>query len=209
MVSTVLLDVVNFVGLAAFALSGALMAVRRQFDVIGMAVLATITTFGGGVIRDVLIGDTPPEALRNVWWLVVPLAATAVAFFFHPQITRLRRAVVVFDAIGLGVFAVNGSAKAMQWGLSPLAAVMLGVVTGIGGGILRDVLGGETPAVLRRDSQLYAIPAILGCTITVTLLALDVHLLAATLPAAAFITGVRLLAVWRRWTGPVPRALHG
>ena len=201
-------QVLNFIGLSAFALSGALMGVRRQFDVIGMAVLATITALGGGVIRDVLIGSTPPDALTHTWWLVVPLVATALTFFFHPQVTRLRRAVQFFDAVGLGLFCTSATAKALAFGLSPLASVMLGVVTGIGGGILRDLLCGEIPAVLRRDSQLYAIPAILGCTIAVTALHFGAPTTLTQFLCAAFITGFRLLAIWRKWRGPVPATPH-
>ncbi len=203
-----IIQILNFIGLSAFALSGALMAVRRQFDVIGMAVLATITTLGGGVIRDVLIGSTPPDALTHTWWLAVPLIATAVTFFLHPQVTRLRRAVAFFDAVGLGLFCTGGSAKALSFGLSPLASVVLGVITGIGGGILRDLLTGEIPAVLRRDSQLYAIPALLGCTLVVTALHFGAPDTLTQFLGAAFITGFRLLAIWRKWRGPVPATPH-
>ena len=203
-----IIQILNFIGLSAFALSGALMAVRRQFDIIGMAVLATITALGGGVIRDVLIGSTPPDALTHTWWLVVPLAATVVTFFLHPQVTKLRRAVAFFDAVGLGLFCTSATAKALSFGLSPLASVMLGVVTGIGGGILRDLLCGETPAILRRDSQLYAIPAILGCTIAVTALRFGAPSTLTQFLCAAFITGFRLLAIWRKWRGPVPATPH-
>lgn len=197
----------NFIGLGAFALSGALMAVRKQMDVVGMVVLATITTLGGGVIRDVLIGDLPPAALRHTWWLVVPLVATGLTFFFAPQVTRLRRAIVLFDAIGLGVFAAGGTVTAMAHGLAPMPAAILGVVTGIGGGILRDLLAGETPSVLRRDTQLYAIPAVIGCTGLVTALHLGADPTWAQFVTAAFICGLRLVAILRRWRGPVPRAV--
>lgn len=138
----------------------------------------------------------------------MPLAATVVTFFFHPQVTLLRRSVAFFDAVGLGLFCVSASAKALAFGLSPVASVILGVVTGIGGGILRDLLSGETPAVLRRDSQLYAIPAILGYTIVVTALHFHAPRAPTQLLAAAFITGLRLLAIGRRWRGPVPAAPH-
>jgi uncharacterized membrane protein YeiH len=207
-VQELIIETLNFIGLAAFALSGALMAVRRQFDIIGMAVLATITALGGGVIRDLLIGSMPPDALLHTWWLVVPLAATVVTFFFHPQVTRLRRSVAFFDAVGLGLFCSAASVKALSFGLSPLASVMLGVVTGIGGGILRDLLCNEIPAVLRRDSQLYAIPAIVGCTLVVTAIELGAPSTLTVFLGAAFITGFRLLAIWRRWRGPVPAAAH-
>ena len=184
------------------------MGVRRQFDIIGMAVLAMITALGGGVIRDVLMGSTPPDALLNTWWLVVPLAATAITFYFHPRVSLLRRSVAFFDAVGLGLFCVAASAKALAFELSPLASVILGVITGIGGGILRDLLSGETPAVLRRDSQLYAIPSILGCTMVVTALHFHAPEALTQFLGASFITGLRLLAIWRKWRGPVPATPH-
>ncbi len=205
---SVWLDIVNYVGLTAFALSGALLAVRKQFDLVGMVVLASITCFGGGIVRDVLIGDVPPLALRHSGWLVVPLAATVLAFFFHPQITKLRRAIVFFDAIGLGVFAAGGALRATQVNLSPLPAAIIGVVTGIGGGILRDLLAGDVPAVLRRDSQLYAIPAVLGCGLLVGGLRLGLPAGWSTFGAALFISGLRLLAVLLRWRGPVARTVY-
>lgn len=208
-VQALIIEVLNFIGLSAFALSGALMAVRCQFDIVGMAVLATITTLGGGVVRDVLIGSTPPDALTHTWWLAVPLIVTGVTFFLHPQVTRLRRAVALFDAVGLGLFCTGGAAKAMSFGLGPLASVVLGVITGIGGGILRDLLTGEIPAVLRRDSQLYAIPAILGCTLVVTAVHWGAPGILTQFLGAAFITGFRLLAIWRKWRGPVPATAHG
>lgn len=204
-VTQVVSESLNFIGMGAFALSGALMAVRKQMDVVGVVVLATITTLGGGIIRDVLIGELPPAALRNTWWLVVPLIATVLTFFFAPQVTRLRRAIVLFDAIGLGVFAATGAAIAMAHGLGMMPAALLGVVTGVGGGMLRDLLAGETPSVLRRDTQLYAIPAILGCGGLVISVRLGADPVWAQSVAAAFICGMRLLAILRRWRGPVPR----
>src|SRR6476660_1549488 len=146
------------IGVFAFALSGALLAVRRQFDFVGMAVLATVTAVGGGVIRDVLIGDIPPAALTDPWSLLLPLAAAVLTFFFHPRVARLGRTVERFDAVGLGVFCATATTKTAATGIPPMAAVLLGTITGVGGGILRDVLAGQTPSVLGKDSGLYAIP---------------------------------------------------
>ena len=123
-----------------------------------MAVLATVTAVGGGVIRDVLIGDLPPAALTDPWSLLIPLAAAVLTFFFHPRVARMGHTVQLFDAIGLGVFCATATTKAAAAGIPPLAAVLLGTITGVGGGILRDVLAGQTPSVLRKESELYAIP---------------------------------------------------
>jgi len=201
--TTVLENVLNLIGLFAFAVSGALLAVRRQFDLVGMAVLATITALGGGIIRDVLIGAIPPAALRNTWWLAVPLVATAVVFFLHRPVGRLNRAVLFFDAIGLGVFCAAGTAKAIAFGLVPLAAILMGTITGIGGGILRDVLAGDIPSVLRKDSKLYAVPAVLGSTAVAVAHVAGWDGIWIQVMAAALITGLRLLALWRGWGAPV------
>lgn len=193
------------IGLLAFSLSGALMAVRKQMDVVGMLVLAAITALGGGVIRDLLIGVTPPLALRTWWWLAVPLLATVLTFFFHPVIARLRRGVLLFDAVGLGVFCAGATRTGLQVGLSPQSAVIVGVITGIGGGILRDVLAGEIPSVLRRDTQLYAVAAVAGCTVVAVAHLLGQDGVWVQLVAAAGIFALRMLALWRRWGAPAPR----
>lgn len=197
--------VINLVGIFAFALSGALMAVRKRMDIVGMLVLASITALGGGVIRDVLIGDVPPAAFRNTWWLVLPLVASLLTFFLHPVVTRLRRSIQVFDAIGLGVFCASGAAKAASFGVSPLAAVMLGVVTGIGGGMLRDLLAGEIPSVLRRDTKLYAVPAVAGSILVALAHQAGQDDLWVQALAAVFVCGFRLAALWRGWGAPAPR----
>jgi len=198
-------NVLNLIGIFAFALSGALVGVQREFDIVGMAVLATATALGGGIIRDLQLGDTPPTALRNLWWLALPLIATVVTFFFHPVVNRMRRTVLVLDAIGLGVFCASAAAKASAFGVGALAAIMLGTITGIGGGIIRDLLAGEVPAVLRKDSKLYAVPAVLGSTFVVVAWGMEQRGIWVQAVGAALICGMRLLALWRGWGAPVPR----
>lgn len=196
----------NLIGIFAFALSGALMAVQKRMDIVGMAVLAGITALGGGVIRDVLMGDVPPAALENTWWLLLPLVATVLVFFFHPVVARLRRAMLVFDAIGLGVFCASATAKALAFGMSPVASVLLGTVTGVGGGMLRDVLAGEIPSILRRDTKQYAVPAVAGCIVVVLLDAVHQQGVWVQALAAVGICTWRLLALWRSWGAPAPRS---
>ena len=122
------------------------MAIRRDFDVVGIAILAVITALGGGILRDLVLGDTPPPAFTQWEYLVVPLAAAAVTFVAHPELERLTRTLLVFDAAGLGLFCVAGTVKALEYGLAPVAAAALGVTTAVGGGVLRDVIARETPA---------------------------------------------------------------
>ena len=189
-------------GLFVFGISGALMAIRRDFDVIGLAILAVITALGGGVLRDVVLGDTPPPAFTDWEYLAVPLAAAGVTFFAHPALERATRLVLVFDAAGLGLFCVTGTVKALDYGLAPVAAAILGVTTAVGGGLLRDVIARETPALVRPDTELYAVPAIAGAIAVAIAWELEMYepLLGAVVAAAVF--GVRLLALSRGWTAP-------
>ena len=198
-------EVLNIIGITAFAFSGAVLGVRKQFDIVGMAVLATATALGGGLIRDALIGATPAAALTNPWWLLLPLLATVITFIWHPQVQRLRRGVMLFDAVGLGVFCATATAKASAYGVTPLAAVLLGTITGVGGGVLRDILAGTTPSVLRKDSRLYAVPAVGGCAVVAVAAQFATLTIWWEAAGAAVIVLVRLLALRFGWTAPVPR----
>jgi uncharacterized membrane protein YeiH len=154
----------NLVGTFVFGLSGAMAAVRARLDVFGVVVLAGVVGLVGGIVRDVLIG-TPPATFRDWRYLAAVGAAGLVSFFAREVLERAQRRIQVFDAMGLALFCVTGASKAVEFGLTPLPAVLLGVVTGIGGGILRDVLLREIPTVLRHE--LYAIPALLGAGVVV------------------------------------------
>jgi uncharacterized membrane protein YeiH len=178
------------------------LAVRERFDIVGMAVLATVTAVGGGVIRDVLIGDLPPAALTDPWSLLLPLAAAVLTFFFHPRVARMGHTVQLFDAIGLGVFCATATTKAAAAGIPPLAAVLLGTITGVGGGILRDVLAGQTPSVLRKESGLYAIPAVAGSALVAVAYSFGYSNTAIQAVAATGILGFRLLALKAKWHAP-------
>jgi uncharacterized membrane protein YeiH len=162
--SPTLILVLNLAGTFVFGLSGGLAAVRAKLDLFGVVVLAAVVGLAGGVIRDVLIG-TPPATFRDWRYLAAAAAAGLVCFFAGRAIERAERSVMIFDALGLGLFAVTGATKALQFGLGPVQAVLLGTITGIGGGMLRDVLLRQVPTVLREG--LYAIPALLGATVLV------------------------------------------
>ena len=189
-------------GLFAFGISGALMAIRRDFDVVGIAFLAVITAMGGGIVRDAILGDTPPPAFTDWEYLVVPLLAAGVTFFAHRTLERLTRALLVFDAAGLALFCVTGTVKALDYGLAPVAAAALGVTTAVGGGLLRDVIARETPALFRADTELYAVPAIAGALAVAVAWELDAYEPALGALAAAAVFGLRLLAISRDWRAP-------
>jgi uncharacterized membrane protein YeiH len=192
--------VLDLVGVFVFAVSGALLAVRVRFDIVGVMVLAVITGIGGGILRDVLIGDVPPASFRDWRYLLVPLAAALIAFRFHPGLRRIERFITVFDASGLGVFCATGATKALFFGLDPAPSVLMGVVSAVGGGVLRDVLAGRIPGVLRED--LYIVPAVVGASVIV--IAYEMAFFAPWVPlaAAAVCFGLRLLAIQFRWQAP-------
>jgi uncharacterized membrane protein YeiH len=154
----------NLAGTFVFGLSGGLAAVRARLDLFGVVVLAAVVGLAGGITRDLLIG-TPPATFRDWRYLAATAAAGLVCFFARPVLERIQRSVLVFDAVGLGLFCVTGATKALDFGVGPVPAVLLGAITGIGGGILRDVLLRDVPTVLRHD--LYAIPALLGAGVLV------------------------------------------
>lgn len=199
-----LLTVLDLAGIFVFALSGGLVAVRKELDLFGVLVLAGITGLGGGFLRDVLIGDVPPAALADWRYLVVPVAAGLLTFWFHPAIGRRERLVTVFDAAGLALFCVAGALKALDFDLGPVPAALMGMVTGIGGGMIRDVLAGRVPVVFR--GELYATPALVGAAITVVGVTVGVAPAAVAVPAALVCLVWRLLAVRRGWQAPTPRA---
>jgi uncharacterized membrane protein YeiH len=155
----------DLAGTFVFALSGALVGVHRRLDLFGVLVLSAAAATSGGIARDILIGSVPPGALADWRYVATAAAAGLWTFFRHGDVERLRSPVQVLDAAGLGLFAVTGAAKALAFGLSPLAAVLLGMLTGIGGGIARDVLVAEIPVVLR--AELYAVAALVGATVVV------------------------------------------
>jgi uncharacterized membrane protein YeiH len=154
----------NLAGTFVFGISGGLAAARARLDFFGVVVLAAVVGLAGGITRDLLIG-TPPATFRDWRYLAAVGAAGLVCFFAAPRLERLGRPVLLFDALGLAVFCVTGATKALAFGLGPVQATLLGAITGIGGGMLRDVLLGDTPTVLRRE--LYAIPALIGAAVVV------------------------------------------
>jgi uncharacterized membrane protein YeiH len=203
MTSEAILVVLDLVGISVFAISGALVAVRKGLDLFGVLVLAGTTGLGGGFLRDVLIDATPPVALADWRYLLVPAAAGLIVFRFHPTLGRMEPYVNVFDAFGLALFCVAGAIKALDFGLGPLPAALMGMVTGIGGGMARDLLAGRVPVVFR--GELYATPALAGAAVATTTLWFDGPLLLAAAGGGLLCLVWRLLAIRHAWTAPMPR----
>jgi uncharacterized membrane protein YeiH len=197
-----LLLVLDLGGIFVFAITGGLVAVRKQLDIFGVLVLAGTTGLGGGFLRDVLIDATPPAALADWRYLIVPVVAGLVTFVFHPAVGRLERVINIFDAAGLGLFCVTGALKALDYGLGPVPAALMGLVTGIGGGIARDLLAGRVPVVF--SSELYATPALLGATWAVLAEGWGLTVGLVALPGVAICFGLRVLALRRNWHAPLP-----
>ena len=201
-----LLLALDLTGTFAFALNGSLTALRMaRLDIVGVVALGMITALGGGIIRDVLLDSLPPATFSDWRYLAVAAGGGLITFVFGRRLERLNMPITVLDAVGLSLFAVTGASKATVLGLGPAQAVILGTITGVGGGTLRDVLVQRIPAVLR--SELYAIPALVGAAITV----LGSQLLggyrpATAIGAAAVCFGIRMLGVRFGLNAPTPPA---
>src|SRR3954469_11060965 len=203
-----LLLALDLTGTFAFALNGALTALRfARLDIVGVVTLGMITALGGGILRDILIDSLPPATFSDWRYLAVAAGGGLVAFAAGRHLERLNTPITVLDAAGLSLFAVTGASKALESGLGPAQAVILGAITGVGGGTLRDVLIRQIPSVL--SSGLYAIPALAGATVAVVALELGVGGLAAGLVAAAVCFGIRMGGVHFDIDAPRPRAAGG
>ena len=196
--------VLDLIGTFVFALSGGVAGVKERLDLFGVLVVSFAAASAGGVTRDLLIGAVPPEAVSDWRYLGVSLLAGLVVFFWFPRSERLHKLtnlMLVFDGAGLAVFAVAGTQKALGYGLNPLMSALLGMLTGIGGGMLRDALVNQVPTVLR--SELYAVAALAGASVVVAGHVLNLPPTATAISGAAICFGIRLVAIRRGWRLPV------
>ena len=191
----------DLAGTAVFAISGAAIGVKYRLDVFGVCVLAFVAGNAGGMLRDVMLGATPPAALSGWHHVTVSLLAAVLTFWWHPRLERLRTPILLFDAAGLGLFAVSGTEKALAFGLDPLVAAILGMLTGIGGGVLRDLLVNEIPTVLQ--GELYAVAALAGAAVVVAGHMLHLPPTVPTMIGGAVLCfGIRLVSIRRGWSLP-------
>ena len=191
----------DLVGVAVFAASGASAAIAKRLDLFGVGFVGFVAALGGGILRDLVIGSVPPLAFADWRYAVTAVTASVAVFWLHPQLSRLRRTVLLLDAAGLGLFTVTGTLKALNAGVPPVGACLVGMLTAIGGGLARDLLTGEIPVVLQRD--IYAVASLGGAILVTILRGLGLAGPIATVAAAMLITGVRLLALYRRWSAPI------
>lgn len=196
-----MISALELAGTLAFALSGVALAIDKRLDVVGATTLAFVAGLAGGIIRDVLLGEFPPATLGSEWHLAVPIAAVALMLS-----ARMRRLLPVpmltFDAVGLGLFAVVGATKAGEAGLGVPAAIFIGVLSAVGGGVLRDVLVRDIPQVFTPDGGLYAIPAAGGAALVALAAAWGYQGIAIPVAVAAGVSIVRLLSLRLGWKTP-------
>jgi uncharacterized membrane protein YeiH len=202
-----LLLVLDLAGTFVFAISGASAGVTRRLDLFGTLVVSFAAGNLGGITRDVLIGSVPPAAISDWRYLAVSLLAGVITFYWSSAVDKLSSPVLVFDAAGLALFAVSGAQKALAFGMSPVMAALLGMLTGIGGGMARDILVAQIPAVLRSD--IYALAALVGAAVVVIGHLLDLPAAATAIAGALFCFALRLLAIKRGWRLPVANQPDG
>lgn len=195
----------DLAGIFFFAVSGSLLAARKRFDILGSLLLASLVSLGGGVIRDIIL-NTVPAAFTNPAYLVPPLLATVLVYFLYSSVQRFTSLLVLFDAGGLALFCITGTLKAISLGMNPLAAVLLGVTTAVGGGLLRDITANEVPQLFDAG-DLYALPAFSGATLTSVLWVTGSFNAVTACLVAAVVFAFRVVAWRRSWY--VPLAVQG
>ena len=199
----VLIQILDLFGTMAFAVTGAFKAIEHQSDIVGIVILSTITGVAGGVIRDIIFEKLPPTAVVNPLYIVITVSTGLVIFLLYPTFKKHWELFLKFDAVGLGVFTVIGSAFAYNmFGLNFLAMAFAGMLTAIGGGILRDVFVSEIPIVFTKE--FYASASFIGVMILFVMLSININLTLASIPTIAIITSIRLIAIKFNWN--LPRA---
>ena len=196
-----LLRLIDLLGTFVFAVEGAMSAIDGSLDLLGVMVLSFATALVGGIIRDLLIGATPPGAIQDWRYAAVAFTGGAVVFFWYRFISQIPNSVIVItDAAGLGLFAVAGAPKALDYGIHPFLAILMGGITGVGGGIVRDLLLARVPTVLRAD--VYATAALAGAAVMVAGVSLGMPATWMTISGAVVCFVLRVVSVWQHWNLP-------
>ena len=195
--------VLDWVGTLVFAMSGGLVGVHKRFDLFGVLFLSFVVAVVGGMMRDVLIGAVPPVAITDIHYFAISMVGGLITFYWYPEVELRQRQILLLDAVGLALFAVIGAQKAIDRGVNPLMAAILGMLTGIGGGMTRDILAGDVPFVLRGD--LYALAALAGGAMVSVGTAMGVKPTYPMLLGAAVCIFLRLMAIYYKWRVPLAR----
>lgn len=196
-----LLLVVDLMGVSVFAVEGAMAAIQAELDILGLLVIAFATALGGGMIRDLLIGAIPPNSVRDWRYPVTALLSGGAVFFFYQLFQQVpQELIVALDAAGLALCAIAGAGKAMEFGINPLLSIMMGAVTGVGGGTIRDILLNRVPNVLKSD--VYAAAALAGALVVVAGLRWNLTRWIVMTAGAVVCFALRMVAVWQHWNLP-------
>ena len=198
-----MITLLDLFGVAVFAISGALVAGRKQMDLFGVIVLAIVTGIGGGTLRDLLLGSIPVFWIHDPVYIMVAAGAAVLTVVSAPHLSHRQNLLLVADAIGLAFFCVLGAAKALEAGTGPLIAMLMGVMTGVVGGVIRDLLAGEVPLILRRD--LYATAAVAGAGLFAILTTLGISPNMAVWAGMLTALALRLAAIRWHWGLPLFR----
>jgi uncharacterized membrane protein YeiH len=196
------IEILDLVGTFVFALSGTLAAANQRFDVFGAFIIAFVTAVGGGTLRDVLIGAHPVGWMQDLRYLYLIIAAVFVAYFFKRHILKLRKTLFLFDTIGIAIFTILGLEKTLAIGLSPEVAIMMGMVSAVFGGVMRDILCNLVPLIFQKE--IYATACLIGAVLYLILCHYLSQNLAITTTVLAIII-IRIAAVKNRWSLPVIR----
>jgi len=187
-------------GTFVFAISGILAAVERKFDLVGATIMGFVTAVGGGTLRDVLIGETPVGWMQDLNYLFVIFSALPICYFFRKRILKLHKGVFLFDTIGIGLFTILGLQKTLNLGISPIVAILMGIVSAVFGGVIRDVLSNEVPLIFRKE--IYATACLIGALVFLPLEWYFPAAFANILISIAVVIVIRYLAVRRKWELP-------
>lgn len=191
----------DLVGTFVFAISGVLISSNNRFDFFGASVIAFVTAIGGGTLRDILLGCYPIGWIENVTYIYVIILAVITSAILKNHILRLSKTLFLFDTIGLSAFTIIGVQKALTYGVSPIIAIIMGTISAVFGGVLRDVLCNEQPLIFRKE--IYATPCILGGAVFLVLRYFDININIILSATAFFIIGLRLIAVKKQWSLPI------
>lgn len=198
-----ILYILDLLGTVAFAISGALAGVRKNMDLYGISVLSLVTAVGGGTIRDILVGRIPPFIFRDYNYIVLSLLSALLVFFFYRKVERGYNTLLIMDALGLGVFTVIGVKVGVDYNIGFIGAIFMGVMTGTFGGMIRDILQGEIPLVLRKE--VYASACLLGGVVYLILFKLLGYNFITVLVSILVVFTLRIIAIWRNWSLPKPK----
>lgn len=197
-----LIQFLDLFGTMAFAVTGALKAVEHRLDIFGVIFLAAVTGLAGGIIRDVVLGKIPPSGISEISYVSIAVVTAIAVFFLYPRIKGQMGLFLTFDAVGLGVFTIIGATIALNiYGFNVLLMVFAGMITAIGGGIIRDALVNETPLVFRKE--LYASISFVGVLLYILLLYEGINLEIASIVCIIFVTIFRIMAIHYKWNLPV------